>query len=51
MGGFFTEANVTIWTEFSAVFFLILFIGITRWTYHPKQAEQFIRESKLPLED
>jgi len=51
MGSFFTNANVTLWTEFSASFFLVFFIGIFCWAYSPRRKEQFAKEANLPLED
>ncbi len=51
MGRFFSEANVTLWTEFSATFFLILFAAIFSWAYSPRRKERFASEERLPLED
>lgn len=51
MGHFFSEANVTIWSEISAGVFLLLFGAIVWWTYSPAQKLRFARDEQLPLED
>jgi cbb3-type cytochrome oxidase subunit 3 len=51
MGHYFSQANVTLWTEFSAAFFLTLFLAIFCWAYSPQRKERFTKEANIPLED
>ncbi len=42
--------DTNLWTEISAIIFLVAFVGIVAWVYSPTRKQTYGRAEKFPLQ-